>query len=459
MTEITQTAVEKQQAVVDSVHFTNLKANSLEQKPYAQYLLAMVYAEQLTSSVQHYITLVTIAADWGIKSVEPFVTNSRLHGTRCLNGSVESQTFYRYAQLINIPQFDRELRQCLTIDRVYLTDNRTVFLSHSYRDIVVVHFVLLKPHPIASNCGNIHTNRPYLNILQQANDSMVECTSIAEREGLSGAVERTLNNELDASGLSDSGPFRVNKVICVSGLKEVSLTRLKDLVQSPEGRKSIVFVMWQSERSMAIASSSEKAKLHRCSVSHLQHSAEVSKAASLFLDSLNLTLSFLSLHIRSERIIHTNSLHPGYQKCCMSRLHILIDNIMKKHKLLSVLLVKDYGQYGTDSCFYGNHHTRPHWYCRKLSDDMMKKIGEWDIHYSAFDPSKFQTVKNSGFVSLDEKDTLLQGDVLVTVGTGSFQGQLRRTFNSLGKMEYHICPCYKGKENLHGLITSDSCDK
>ena len=437
-----------------------LQVSSLEQK---QYLLAMVYAEQLTASTKHYISLVGLAAHWGMWAVEPLITKSRLHGARCLYGSVENQTFHHYARLTNMVPFDRELSQCFTSDRASLIDNRTVFLSRSYRDIVVVHFVLLKPHPIASNCGNILGNGPYRKELKQSGNNMVECTKIAANRGLSGAVERTLNEELNTNGLSDIGMFHVSRVVCVNGLQEVSLAGLKDFAQSPGGRESVVFVMWQSGRT--VASLSTDIRLHRCSVS-IQHSTEVSKAASLFLYSLNLKKPFLSIHIRTERIIHTNSLHPGYQKCCMKRLHMLIYNIMEKHKLLNVLLMRDYGQYGTDSCFYGNRtlprRNKPHWFCKRLSDDIMEEIGEWGIHYSAFDPSKFQMIENAGFVSFVEADALLQGEVLLTVGFGGFQGQLHRKFASLGTdtqfKAYHICPCYTSKENLHGLLTSESCD-
>ena len=429
----------------------------------ASYLLAMVYAEQLNSATHHYASLVNIAADWMMKSIEPMIAKSRLYGLQCLYNPNINENFYHYGQFFNFGQVSQRLNRCLASGNVSVITSRADFLSGSHRDIVVVHFVHKKPLPVISNCVGIPNNKPYLQKLHYTGENFADCTKVAGETGMLASVEKMLNDELKGNGMGVHETFHVSKVICVDAFQQVSIPKLKEAIQSHGKTSSVVFIHWQGERTAISLSGNERSR--RCLLNRIEHSEEVIKAASLFIDSLNLKRPFLSVHIRSERIIHSNSLHSGYQECCMRRLHSLIEEIMKKHELLSVLLVRDYGEYGTDSCFYGDH-TKPHWFCKDLSDHMMKEIGEWGIHYSSFDPSKFQSVKNSGFVSLVETNVLLQGEVLLTVGYGSFQSQLigrfidQNPFKINAQLQtYSICHCYKNdKEDLRGLLTSNSCE-
>ena len=74
---------------------------------------------------------------------------------------------------------------------------------------------------------------------------------------------------------------------------------------------------------------------------------------------------------------------------------------------------------------------------------------------SEFDPMKFNTSQNSGFVSLVERAALTAGHSLVVLGGGSFQvsitgrfiDRLKREHTKTGAV-YSICTAH---DNLHNL--------
>ena len=425
------------------------------------YLLAAVYAEQLNAATKHYMSLLNVAADWGMKGVEPFIGRSRLYGTHCLRGSkfnVEER-FHLYGRFFNISQVNKVMSHCLIGAGHSIITTRAEFLTRSYRDITAVHFVHPKSLPVASYCISSSGNRPYVKLLQQSAIPLLECTTQATNDGMINSVEEMLNGELKDVGSENVKRFKVKTVICVDAQQPLSWSALRELATSFGRNRSIIFIHWQGVRT--VASFSGPSDIHRCSVSHVQHSAEVDRATSSFLNSLAIKRPFLSLHVRSERIIHSNSLHSGYSHCCMQRLQKLLRQIIAKHQLQDVLLVRDYGDYGTDTCFYGMH-TRPRAYCKMLSDRLMTQMGTWGIRYAAFDPVKYGAVDNSGFVSLVESDALLQGSALLTVGYGSFQGQLRSRFieknDTLKDKSYKLCPSYIGSEEVHNLHVDSSCE-
>lgn len=437
---------------------TNIQYRSQSHVTRYQYLLAVVYAEQLNAATKHYLDLLRIAGEWHMKGVEPLVARSRVYGLKCLRGSKfnVNETFYHYSRFFNITQVKEVMDDCLNGASNTSITSRAEFLSNSYRNITIVHFVQRKNLPLAQYCVN-GLSPLYKQLFNQNTANIIDCTEQATAQGMVTSVEATLNAELE-NYATENKRFSVRRVVCVNALKPLSLASLKQSVSSSR-RESIVFIHWQGART--VPSLLDYSNPDHCLKTSLQHSSEVATASSIFLNSLGLKRPFLSLHIRSERIIYSNSLHTGYTTCCLNKLHILVDKIMRRHKLLDVLLVRDYGKYGTDTCFYKDN-SRPRWYCNKLSDVMMDMIKSWGLDYTAFDPVKLGTVDNSAFASLVEADALLHGSVLLTVGYGSFQGQLRTRFINQtpggSKLSYQICPSYLGKEEVHGLNIGPSCE-
>ena len=165
--------------------------------------------------------------------------------------------------------------------------------------------------------------------------------------------------------------------------------------------------------------------------------------------------------MRTEKIIKDEPLHPGYLDCCTERLHLMINATIHRHKLKSVLVIRDYGIYGTDACLYGNKWLSTE-VCKEQSDKAVKRLSQWGIPVFEFNPAAFHAPKNAGFVSLVEADALLQGDVFIRFGCGSFQDRLVKKFIYKYSNEtdpkarcYSVCPCLRGIESVHGLDIMD----
>ena len=431
------------------------------------FMLSFHYAEQLTCASSHFVELVNLAVHWNMTAVEPLVKNSRLFGFHGSSKSWQQDPSYWYGRLFNLTLANEKLSNCL-LGTTYTSNSSIIlpfhdFLLNSYRSITVVLFVHgHSPTYIKDDILGDVENKVFQSKLDSKGNmtSIVDCTLEGKNTATMKTVESLLNLEASTSSKVEAN-FVVSRMICVNSSDVISLIDLKEAVfPSQIHNESVVFLFWQGLRT--VYKFQEENVLHKCHL-NFPHSNEVVKTSQQFIQSLSLKRPFLSVHMRTEKLLKHEITHPGYFNCCIERLHSMINATIEKYKLKSVLILRDYGTYGTDACLYDGKWL-PSNICKEQSDKAVERLNQWGIPVVEFDPAAFHAPKNAGFVSLVEADALLQGDVLINLGCGSFQHNIIQKFIHKYSNEtdpkarcYSVCPCLQGIGWVHGLNIEPKC--
>ena len=299
--------------------------------------------------------------------------------------------------------------------------------------------------------------------------AFVDCTAAAESVGIVSNLSSLLNWEADSIAGSlhhKTGQFSVKKVICVDGRNTLSLPDLKHSVLFPPGtRQTVIFSRWQAHFTARPVRDLNSIPCYNPSLFYsVPHSQDVVAMAKFLLSLRNFTKPFLSLHLRTERIIQYDVFQPGFTKCCLKRLRKLLEVIIKHQPALEgVLAIRDYHNngYGTETCYYGREWLNSSM-CKALSDKMVDQIQRWGISFSEYSPADLSKRANAGYVSVVEAESLLQGDVMVTVGFGSFQSwiieqRVHRKRSRAWRNWYSICTKDPQHEHLNGVNVGPSC--
>ena len=417
------------------------------------YLLALYVLEQLTMSSAHYISLLNLAHSWKLTGVEPTICRSRMYGLPGISSLCSQQhnaskfeainsVEVEYSRLYNLSHLNGELNKCLNkVDASHhsqqecdpsdpssckVIESLDNFIQLSHRDIVLVHFV----RGIGGSASRMTFLPP--DVMQRfgervtfpVGNPIVNCTQLARETGLTGAIEQMLNK------LASKWPvFVVKRAICIDidrTKQGLDATHLKNAIFQSVPNVSVVFTKWQNRGVIGQGSDI----LSKCKVSPIHHSGEVITASKRFLSSMSIKRPFLSVHLRLERLYQCEDLIPGYTNCCVERLSSLLSKVLHKYRInkKDVLIIKDYGQYGTDSCTYKRKYVA-HSICMNLTKDFFTNLQKYGYRASEFLPAAFDGVPdNSAFVSLVEARATLSGGVLITGGFGSYQGTVIKQF-------------------------------
>ena len=391
------------------------------------YVLSYSYLEQLTSASLHFISFINFATKWNIRTVEPLVSGSRLFGLMRIRTPYEKQALhYNYSRLFDLTQVNEELSTCLEKQGPLIFPMHE-FISNSHTNLTVIYFVRKKHIPALNSLVNSSMHATFQEKLNSEGETVVDCTVEARNTGLTNAVQTLFNAQTKGAK-----QFFVTTTVCVIAMQATVSAIESTISSSLNHNKSIFFIYWHRDEIKKLQNS--------CRVYPIPHSKEVLETAKRFLQSLNVKRPFLSIHMRTERVIQHEPSHPGYIDSCIEELPFVINRTLHRHNLKDVLVLRDYGTYGTDSCHYGNH-SRPRQFCKSLSDKFVSRLRQWNIQVVDFDPTVFGVPHNSGFISLVEANALLHGDVLLTVGHGSFQRSLRTRFVAKPKLTSEEC-CY-----------------
>ena len=155
-------------------------------------------------------------------------------------------------------------------------------------------------------------------------------------------------------------------------------------------------------------------------------------------DVVQLRTQYITVHIRTEIIANTaKGLGGGVASdqtvvsCILKSLNNTISSLLQHNPSPRVLILTDYGKYGTDSLGTHGHSIASHMYA------VITKSFGWSITH--FNPMSMGLEKsvNSGLVSLIEKNMLVMGDHLVLAGHGNFQQQLSHyTYSKENHQQY-----------------------
>ena len=393
------------------------------------YALSYCYLEQLTSASCNFVSFINFAAKWNIRTVEPFVSNSRLFGlTRVRTPYDKPARNYKYSRLFDLTEVNEQISECLAQQGPLIFPMHE-FISNSYTNLTVLYFVRETPYPILKGLVNSSVHAAFLAKMNQYEGEIaVNCTAEARNTGLSDAVQNLF--DVQTKGAKK---FHVTATVCIRA-KQATLSTIESTISSSLNQNhSLFFIFWHNDEIKKLPTN--------CRVYPIPHSKGVLETATRFLQSLDIKRPFLSIHMRTERVIQHEPSHPGYVNSCIEELPSAINRTMQRHNLQDVLVLRDYGTYGSDSCTYGNH-SKPLEFCKSLSDKFVSRLQKFNIQVVDFDPTAFDGVpNNSGFASLVEADALLRGDILLTVGYGNFQKALRKRFAEKSKLISEEC-CY-----------------
>ena len=469
------------------------------------YILALYVLEQLTMSSAHYISLLNLAHSWGLTGVEPTICRSRMYGLPGIAGlcnqhpnasqrEPQNSVEVKYSRLYDLLYLNSKLKQCFSTDSscrsgcqpTDTSSNKVIeslhyFIRSSYRELVLVHFV----HGVGGGASRVSflpldiVHSLERRVTFSVEKPIVDCSQLARETGLTSAVEHMFNKLV-----SQTSVFVVKRVICIDtdqSEEGIDAKHLRNAIFHSLLNVSVVFTKWQNRG--VISRGSEV--LSRCKVSPIHHSEEVIATSRRFLSSISIRQPFLSVHLRLERLYQCEALIPGYTDCCVERLRSLLSKVLSRHEIdkKDVLIIKDYGQYGTDSCTYKRKYVA-HSICLNLTKDFFTNLQKYGYSASEFLPIKFDGVPdNSAFVSLVEARAILSGSALVVGGFGSYQGTVIKQFlgiddqaisfkhfddshqygnSSLYERLFRVCTCtpLKGHlEKLNGInLGSHSCE-
>ena len=407
-----------------------------------KFLFAIIHQEQLTSSSINFIQLLQLAQRWQKRVPEPFICHNRMvgfpHICTAANGVV------RYSLIFNLSDLAYKLKSPLcnisgNVEGLIAPADK--FLQDLAGNTTLLYFLYEKhSFPSKVNAGKL---QEALRKHPTAKPGLSVCTKEAEELGVSSAVETIMNQNRTCHA-------RITNVVCVDP-RNISFDEImKLLIDLSLHEDNIVFLQWRALRRLA-DHVNEAHELHIMCKNPPKASPSpiVLHYSQQFLNSLKLRKPFLSLHMRTEKLLTGESKYKGYIDCCMNALIGFLPKVMSKYKLKDVLLIRDYSSHGTDSCMYGDR-----WHydgsCRRISDAMMLRLEALGLKVVEFIPTEHGAPEMSGLAARVEAVTLAQGAAFVGVGGGSFQRFIEELFQDIHRHEsqkhmYRICmqnqPC------------------
>ena len=421
-----------------------------------KFLFAITHQEQLTSSSMNFIQLLQLAQRWQKRVPEPFICHNRMvgfpHICTAANGVV------RYSLIFNLSDLAYKLKSplCNISGNVEgLIAPADVFLQELAGNTTLLYFLYDKQKfPLRSRMETLDN---------LSNPGLSVCSKEAKEFGMIRAVEGILNR-------NRTGHARITNVVCVDP-RNVSFDEIMKLLTDLSLHKdNIVLLQWRKLKKLANHVKEARELRVMCKKSpKASPSPIVFNYSQQFLNSLKLRKPFLSLHMRTERIIIGEYGNKGYIGCCMDTLTEFLPKVMSKYNLKDVLLIRDYSSHGTDSCSHGdkqvsggkNYYTRIG-SCRRVSDAMMLRLEALGLKVVEFIPTEHGAPEMSGLAARVEAVTLAQGAAFVGVGGGSFQHFIEELFQDLHKTKegmYEICIPYqqcKGEVEAVTLSTKKS---
>ena len=295
--------------------------------------------------------------------------------------------------------------------------------------------------------------------LSKSKDSVLQCHSMElnDLQRLARDIEGEMNSERLKQTLKNDKSFKVNRILCLDPQKVYRSDKLGQYLPSAT---TIIFTNWkgcglqkctyndeESDTSPPLWKDSFRyairTKTHanpRLNDQHILHHASVKNYAKRYLKHLGYTESFVSVHVRIERLLKLSieKNNPNFVQRCLKELLVIAHNLTYSgNKNTKTLLLTDVGsKYGTSTCRRGKQCNTSH---TRL---IMSQLQELGLQHNWYDPSVFNSTENSGYVSLVEMHMLALGEQLLLVGFGGFQAIAKSLFLSYGHSNNdvnHIC--------------------
>ena len=370
-----------------------------------RFTLALGYWEQLTLAMTNVFSLVRIGHEWGARVVVPFSARTRVNGVG-----------------------DTSMNLLLDFDKI-----NSDLLCNKYRLPEMVsfnHFLQYATRKITY----IHIAWDGRQDFSEESDSVIRCNDWATEH------HKELQENLKKINRLTNEPFHIISTCCISPKKPLEPKLIIDNCGLLDHENStVVFDEWRGH-------TNNKDKTFRLFMPSVplyetpnpdNDAFPVSEAvianASAFKQSFAADKSFMAVHIRTGRLAIQNG---EKAKECVSQLFQLIANLTSSNSHLSCFYFVDYGPYGIED-----------WEEDKARPVILQLETVRHIAPTHYDPSKFNGLKNAGFVSLVEKYAIAHAKVLVLAGGGFFHTELEHKFKKLSKDGQMHTICYY---NWHG---------
>ena len=414
----------------------------------SSYLMALSYHEQLNTAIKYELfSLAPVAADWGLKLVEPFVVNSRIYGVKDkrIVPISDRDGLPSALPLSSLFEVTDLLMNCSNVQMVPFN----IFIRNVPKHVTLV-YANSKTHPIKEI---IFKSSIYdaLNLgFQAARTNIFDCTDVFLSYDSTKFLIKSVETSMD---FADRLP-KVDKVVCFNPDVPLYTSEFQSYFGTLQDTV-VIFLNWRgcfifdcsiksynrwlqtgecscpsySQRPnfarYRLITRSALTNFKKCTEQPVPHPKEMIQTANKYLDMLNKSKPLIGIHLRSE-LLHINF---ALKKCHIQELHTLIWKLLKQHAIESplehLLVISDYNQAGSDGCRYER--------CGYTAGKILSWIyEEWNIRPTVFRPELAGTSTNKGYISLVEMTMLTNVDYLVLVGHGNFQEQLASHFIAKG---------------------------
>ena len=435
---------------IDTLSDTEESASSLtsktseSQQSSRSFLLALSYSEQLSAATNSMFQLAPLAADWNAQLVEPIVARSHLFGIRGLVPShfKSARDEIGLFNLYSLEKINDVLHRRVAANLNMVS--QAEFIATAPQNITLLFFDIYES---PSHSFSLSKHIASIYDKSRGRDGVIDCTTMPGASNLAQQLEKHLTNLC-----SHDKPFVVVKSLC---LKHSTVYNSKMLFQHVHHPGTLVFASWRGcGFSNCSVHHRRDSKLNPFRFGiltentftqslpiehfHFLHSENVKTTAEHYLKQLGIKKPFLSIHIRSERLIkHGIWMKVASNwKCCLDNLKGLLETLRDKFPRQQTLVITDYSPYGTDGCRTGV-------LCKpEMVRALISRVKSFNLTIVSYEPAKFGGIRNSGFVSLVEMNMLSLGAELVLTGGGGFQAILKGMFLSLNhtKTDVHtVC--------------------
>ena len=436
--------------LVQSVGVPRLESDKLNpSRGDSSYLMALSYHEQLNTAIKYELfSLAPVAADWGLKLVEPFVVNSRIYGVKDKRALpiVDRDGLQTALPLTSLFDVTDLLMNCSNVQMVPFH----VFSRNVFKRVILI-YAWSRSHPPREIIFDRSLYGALKSKFEAAGTDIADCTDVFHNHNKT----KTLIEVMEASFKSADRRPKVDRVVCfnpdvllyTSNFQSYFGTLQDTVVILLNWRGCFIFDCsiksynrWQktgkflgpngysthpnNDRYRLITRSS-LTNFKKCTKQPVPHPKEMIQTANKYLDMLNKSKPLIGIHLRTERM----SVKGNVGNCHTNRLKTVVGYLLNQHAIQSpsehLLVVSDYTETGSDSCNYKK--------CGVLAEGILSFIyKEWNVRPTVFQPELTGSSANKGFVSLVEMTMLTNVDYLVLLGHGNFQEQLTNHFLAKG---------------------------
>ena len=413
------------------------------------FVLALSYYEQLTCATRNLFTLFKVAQNFDARVVIPFLWDSLFHGIPhdVVYDPTVNTHYYFLDTVYNMHKLNETFH---SLSGTYFATFKEL-IKTAPRGTVVVD---TQRSPGEVTNGITYTTDAGIKIFNCKGYLFQHI--MKETHAITSELKKFTN-------YFSTEEFMVKEYICISPSVDTTTDEILNFI-GPDPH-TVIFTQWRgcSYHSCDIKASRSfsnhfryRILYHSMDENHklrfmnlqLPYDDSIKINARRFLENIKVSTSYISVHIRTEKLAQTNAEVSGYTDCCLR----LLDGLLKslKHAYPNVnktVTVTDVGEYGSTAC---RDKT-----CLKHARKVHSMLTSMGLALVSFDPKLTGSSRNSAYVSLVEMNILAMGDVLVVVGKGSFKYRIISQFlesNPLGKV-YHICTEHGNR--LHDMTSLD----